>query len=225
MKKKVTLFLMLLILVSVCICPLTIFAEEGEETTEPLTGRFSMVVNDEITTNVFSVELKIDENPGFISLRAEISYDENVLELINVEDSGLLKIWSPRDDKSSPYVFGWIDALTTENNVSTGKIAVFRFRVKNGAEPQNTDISIKSLECNSADGIKFIDVNFEPVGKTVKITEEALRWNFSIYGLDTTASIICCIVALVVVVGIVIAAILIVKKRRSGNTEKDTEKK
>ena len=77
------------------------------------------------------VYVSIENNPGIVSLRNSISYDSSAIELIKVENTGLLNgFTTPYSVISSPYTLRWADSLATENNTANGNIIKLTFSLK-----------------------------------------------------------------------------------------------
>ena len=106
------------------------------------------------TGDLFTIDLGIENNPGIVSLRLSIEFDENNLELIETASSFLLNGWtSPSSDKSSPYILRWTDSLAQTDNASNGIIGTLTFKAKN--KLGNTFISVSPIEARNNTGIKI----------------------------------------------------------------------
>ncbi|MBR5815893.1 MAG: hypothetical protein IKY38_00555, partial [Anaerotignum sp.] len=75
------------------------------------------------------VTISMENNPGIITACMELAYDSDKLELLRVEDSGLLDdfIGSNRLDVN-PYALRWENSMSTVNNTEEGVIATLTFR-------------------------------------------------------------------------------------------------
>ncbi|MBP5311516.1 MAG: beta-N-acetylglucosaminidase domain-containing protein, partial [Clostridia bacterium] len=94
-------------------------------------------------------------NPGVITFRPRVYYDENALELVDVEDTGLLEGFTPpAPNKTSPYILRWADSLANEDNTSNGRIAALTFKIKDGALPGSYEITVELIEARNAAGKK-----------------------------------------------------------------------
>ena len=103
------------------------------------------------------VYVSIENNPGIISLRNTIIYDESVFELTKVEDTGLLKGYTaPYSVIASPYTLRWADSLATVNNASDGNIVKLTFNIKETADSGIYYITVDPIEARNVDGTKII---------------------------------------------------------------------
>lgn len=106
-------------------------------------------------SDTVTMEISIKNNPGLISLRFRVVYDENVLHLTEVKDKGLLKGWTtPSPTVSSPYTLRWADSLATVNNTANGAVATLTFKVKDAAAFAKTTVTVEHIESRQFDGTK-----------------------------------------------------------------------
>ncbi|MBP5312565.1 MAG: hypothetical protein J6112_07020 [Clostridia bacterium] len=104
----------------------------------------------------FDVYLSILNNPGILSNRVTLEYNEAVLELVSVSDLGVLNGWTaPSPNKNSPYILRWADSLAEENNYSNGAIAKITFKVKENADPGVYYFGVNHVESRNVDGSKI----------------------------------------------------------------------
>jgi len=115
------------------------------------------------------VYISIKNNPGIISLRNSISYDTTALELVGVENLGLLNGYTnPSATISSPYILRWADSLALENNTSDGEFVKLTFKIKENTEVGDYEISVNPIESRNFNGEK---ITFESVTTTIKVIE------------------------------------------------------
>ncbi|MBP5311970.1 MAG: DUF4091 domain-containing protein [Clostridia bacterium] len=96
--------------------------------------------------------VSIKNNPGIISLRNQISYDEEDLVLKKVENLGLLNGWTvPAANVKSPYILRWADSLAAENNDSNGDIVKLTFEALN---PGSFTVTLSHIEARNVLGKK-----------------------------------------------------------------------
>lgn len=115
----------------------------------------------------FTLDVAIANNPGIISLRYKVSYDETALELVGVEDNGLLKgFTTPSPTVSSPYTLRWADSLATVNNTKNGAVVTLKFKALK--EIASTTVSIEHSEARNCNGqkVSFVNENAEVTIKT-----------------------------------------------------------
>ena len=122
-------------------------------------------IGDEVEIN-----LNVNNNPGITALSLRISYSEEDIELISVNDAGLFENnISNGIIGSNPFVISWF-ANNSTNNSNSGTLAVLKFRLKDGA--QNSVIAVDYDEDNvftsDFDNVFFntINANVEIIGNT-----------------------------------------------------------
>ena len=135
------------------------------------TTSFAVTVNEAVTSggkyqisdaegtagSTVEVYLSIEDNPGIISLRNTISYDTSALELIEVEDIGLLIGYTiPSATITSPYTLRWVDSLAAFDTTANGRIAKFTFKIKENAEIGEYGISVTHVEARNSNGTKVV---------------------------------------------------------------------
>ena len=79
------------------------------------------------------VPLTLVNNPGIISAKVDISFDTDRLELVEVEDAGLLEDPVFGNALTSPYTLTWENGQRAENITGDGLLATLVFRVKDSA--------------------------------------------------------------------------------------------
>lgn len=105
--------------------------------------------------DVVTMEISIKNNPGLISLRLQVVYDETVLKLVEVKDNGLLNGWTqPAPTVKSPYILRWADPIAPSNNTANGVVAKLTFKVKDGAAFDRTKVTVEHIESRQFDGTK-----------------------------------------------------------------------
>ena len=133
--KRVFSWILLTVLVLAMISPAAYAAgEEG-----------SFIASDTIgmAGEIVEVTISIENNPGIISAALEISYDDNLVQLVNVEDAKLLNKPTFADSfEKNPYYVGWNDALATDNNDGNGVLVTLSFEIREDAISGTTPIAI-----------------------------------------------------------------------------------
>lgn len=103
----------------------------------------------------FTVAIRTQRNSGIMSLKLNVAYDSNVLELVNaVEQDFAGASFSPLS--TAPFVVNWFDALHP-NNTTNGVVALLTFRVKADALAGTTEITL------SYDAADVFDKNYQDV--------------------------------------------------------------
>ncbi len=116
--------------------------EEPPETPAPtpvlvLSGA-SALTGEEVT-----LTLALKNNPGLISLLAELHYDRSRLRLLSAEDAGLLPNANFSDrPEADPFILYWEDATAAENHREEGVLVTLRFLVLPEAEAGEAEVSL-----------------------------------------------------------------------------------
>ncbi len=175
MKKKIFSIIMCVLMV-MCLIPSMAFAD-GEKNDETNTPE-AVVSGSEVTTQAgkeFTVDLKLDKNTtGLALLKVEVEYDRDKFELKSVAngevfDSDEFADLDPEFATDTDSAVLLWDAKTSKVNVTgTGTLATITFRVKNGVEAKNYEISFTCSE-NGAEAYYF-DENENKKIKEVKVT-------------------------------------------------------
>lgn len=122
-----------------------------------------------VAGSTVEVYVSVANNPGIISLRNTITYDTSALELIAVQDCGLLAGYTtPSATITSPYTLRWADSLATANNTKNGQLVKITFRIKDGIEVGIYNISVSPVEARNVDGTK---VTFSGASATVNVID------------------------------------------------------
>lgn len=119
--------------------------------------------------DIIDINVKLSDNPGFVSANIYVNYDESVLSLENVTDGKILTGAAHSDNYSSPYGLCWMNDLATENIKANGVLVTLTFKVK---ESNKTDTSI-AIEQDIVD-YKLDNVIFEVSGGKIKLNSEDL---------------------------------------------------
>ena len=145
--------------------------------------------------NEVMIVIELSNNPGLHSVTMELDYEEG-LELIKVEDAGLLKgFQSELDYDISPYVLAWEDSFTEAPNTNNGEIVRLTFRVSDDATEGSYDVNLQVREAyripydEEDEFLYFVDVGFQAVSGTITVINE-LRGDMNRDGLITDADAI-----------------------------------
>lgn len=95
----------------------------------------------------FNVSLNMDVNPGIVSLKLKVLFDESVLKLVSCNSTDLLSgyISNPVDEETSEHIFEW----SVQNNVGsdkTGTIVEMAFIVLEKNDTVKTEIKLEVVE-------------------------------------------------------------------------------
>lgn len=117
----------------------------------------------------FSLVVSLKNNPGIISLRFEVEYDEKLLRLDSVEDLGLLEgYFPPAPETKSPYVLRW-SVSTATNSTASGELVKLNFTAI-ANDTATTKVKINHLEANQSTGAASAKkITFANSEATIKI--------------------------------------------------------
>ncbi|MGN0443691.1 MAG: cohesin domain-containing protein [Acutalibacteraceae bacterium] len=110
-----------------------------------------------LTGKSVTVYVSIASNPGIISLRNTVSYDESVMELTSVSNLRLLNGYTtPSASVSSPYTLRWADSLATVNNTENGRIVALTFSINEDAPVGDYNVTVDHVEARDCGGNKVL---------------------------------------------------------------------
>lgn len=114
------------------------------------------------------LSLSIADNPGLCALRIFVTYDSNVLTLENAEFTSLFGGGGVEVNTAiNPFILLW--NLGTSDFKDNGKLAVLRFKVKDGAAGGSTAVTLSS-EDGDAFNVNFVDVGLSLKSGSVTVT-------------------------------------------------------
>ena len=90
----------------------------------------------------FTVDLLVNNNPGFIAVTASVSYDDTVLKLTSADNGEIFdSIFMPSQYLTvNPYKIIWMEATASENIKTNGVLAKYTFEVLDSAALGETEI-------------------------------------------------------------------------------------
>ena len=80
------------------------------------------------------VTISLTDNPGIASMMLDMTFDTDVLTLVEVNDAGVLGDTSHKPEKVNPYTLAWVNDEATEDFTVTGTIVTLVFKVADDAE-------------------------------------------------------------------------------------------
>ncbi|MBR5295973.1 MAG: leucine-rich repeat protein, partial [Clostridia bacterium] len=110
--------------------------------------------------------LSVKNNPGIVSLKVDVGYDANVLELVSIK-GGILSGTSFGPTTSNPIAVNWFDTLNPDNT-SNGTLATITFKIKEGTSAGKTAVTLSYDEENVYD-FYFENVYFDVANGAVEI--------------------------------------------------------
>ena len=149
MKKTISAVLAILL---VCSCMISMTSTALAAANEP-SYSVSFDKTEAHRGDTIKMSINIANNPGLITLRLRIVYDESAVTLVSVENKALLNGWTtPAPTIKSPYILRWADSLAYENNNANGTVAVVTFKINDDAAFANTPITIEHIQSLQQDG-------------------------------------------------------------------------
>ena len=119
----------------------------------------------------FTVAVRIQNNPGIVSARLEIYYDQTQLELVSYQEQDFSELsYSPATTR--PFVVNWCDTIN-QNNTTDGVFVLLTFKAKEDALIGETAISI-NYDAEDLYDYDFENVIFNTVSGTVTIPSHTL---------------------------------------------------
>ena len=124
-----------------------------------------------------TIPVSITKNPGIVSMKMTISYDESVLELIEATAGDFVVDEQENVTVSSPsfgpigggiFTINWVDALATENVTKTGVIANLTFKVKEDAAEGDYNVFITFNENDIFDK-DYVNMPFNGTEGTITV--------------------------------------------------------
>ncbi len=92
--------------------------------------------------DTFTVDVSIKNNSGIIGLRTYVGYDSDVLELVSATAGEDFSDTSFGPTNKNPFSILWDDSLASSNNTTNGVVATLTFKVKEGVEACETEITL-----------------------------------------------------------------------------------
>lgn len=140
---------------------------QPEDSISSTTPVISMTNEKAVTGQQFKVTVSLKNNPGVAHAKLNVSYDRSKLQLVSVEDAGLLSNFTGADVTDYPYTMTWGDPENPADVTADGAIAVLTFNViADGACETDITIAYARREVYNANG-EYVE--FVPVRNTVDV--------------------------------------------------------
>ena len=106
------------------------------------------------------VTISLENNPGFINMTLDVWYDDSVMTLVSVEDTGALNGPMHSDNLSlCPYRLAWNDDTAANNMTANGAVVTLTFAVREGAANGSYPVTVSYEDIGDA----IYDVDLSPV--------------------------------------------------------------
>lgn len=172
------------ILLSICLM-MTMLIFSAPAAKAAGSGKLGLSV-DKATANpgdTITVTISIKENPGLTTIAVYAKYDTSAFEFVSKSVGSLLAENTAVQDTAGSVGFDLGDDMATTNVTSTGTIATFVLKVKEGIYNGNYSISINSVEAYDKD---IASVSFDKPSLTVAVNGGAC--NHSLVKTDAVAA-------------------------------------
>lgn len=93
--------------------------------------------------NTVTLAVSLQNNPGIVSLSMNVKFDENVMKLVKVEDTGLLSGGEHKAELSNPYRLNWANDTLSTDILENGRIAELTFEISEDAQKGAYPISLE----------------------------------------------------------------------------------
>ena len=105
-----------------------------------------------------AVNISIANNPGIVSMTLHVNFDSRV-ELVSVQDTGLLPGKVHSTVMLNPYTLAWENDSATQNYTGNGTLVTLTFNVPENLEEGDYAVSVSY----DSEGYEIYDFNAEPV--------------------------------------------------------------
>ena len=180
---KLILMTMLCMILCIAAMPLSVSAVDNTETaadpslfgttaaSKPGSAAVSVGSASGKTGDTVTVNVDLTQNPGVIAMTLDVNYDEKQLELVSVNNSGVLSGFNSSSEYGgSSYRLNWEDGLSSTDNDKTGTVATLTFKLKEDCDKANVSVSGKGYNANvdtvSVSGGKGTVTNTTPTTTT-----------------------------------------------------------
>ena len=134
---------------------------QNEPVSTPVPSDAPQIVVESKTTSVGStvaVNISIANNPGIVSMTLHVNFDSR-LELVSVQDTGLLPGKVHSTVMLNPYTLAWENDSATQNYTVNGTLVTLTFNVPENLEEGDYAVSVSY----DSEGYEIYDFNAEPV--------------------------------------------------------------
>ena len=143
MKKLLSVLLSAMLLLALAACGKQPATTVTSSELAPVAGVDPTVSIDDATAAVgetFTVAVRVEKNPGIISMKLALQYDNTRLELVETARQDFAGVTYGPTEKV-PFIFNWIDAIHPDNTTN-GVLTTLTFRVKEGAPTGATPLTL-----------------------------------------------------------------------------------
>ncbi|MCL1810034.1 MAG: S-layer homology domain-containing protein, partial [Clostridiales bacterium] len=105
---------------------------------------------------IVKLPISIENNPGIVTMRLFVEYDDAVLKLVEVNDAGALGTQIHSNNIKSPYILFWENGLGGKDIQTSGEIATLSFEV---LAKGTSDVTVSY----NGEGMDIFNIGFERV--------------------------------------------------------------
>ena len=144
MRKILSLLFVAVFALSLMMCgaPASVSAQTVSTQASAMDEMPLFVVDEQVVLpgETFIVPVRIENNPGLVSLKLSLQYDDTVLELVSAEEQDFSTV-SYGPTEKVPFVINWLDTIHPDNTTN-GVITNLTFRVKESVSAVSTLLQI-----------------------------------------------------------------------------------
>ena len=149
--KLISIVIAVVVIVSTFAVSIVNALEEGTIEISKPTGKVGETVD---------VTFAINNNPGLVGMALNVTFDDSVLQLITVNDGGVLGANAHKPELENPYTLSWSNDTMRTNITDNGTIVTLSFLIKETAQKGNSYEIKASYDYDNYD---IYDVDSNPV--------------------------------------------------------------
>ena len=149
--KLISIVIAVVVIVSTFAVSIVNALEEGTIEISKPTGKVGETVD---------VTFAINNNPGLVGMALNVTFDDSVLQLITVNDGGILGANAHKPELENPYTLSWSNDTMRTNITDNGTIVTLSFLIKETAQKGNSYEIKASYDYDNYD---IYDVDSNPV--------------------------------------------------------------
>lgn len=131
---------------------------------------FIVTSNEVLIGNTFSVEVRIENNPGITALQLNVDYNKDYIKLIDVEHCSLFSnVSTCSNEYSSPFKISWFSQCSQDEH-NNGTLVILTFSVSDKASIGDTQISL-SYDVDNVFNSDFVNKKFDVIDGVISIFE------------------------------------------------------
>ena len=127
--KLISIVIAVVVIVSTFAVSIVNALEEGTIEISKPTGKVGETVD---------VTFAINNNPGLVGMALNVTFDDSVLQLITVNDGGILGANAHKPELENPYTLSWSNDTMRTNITDNGTIVTLSFLIKETAQKGNS---------------------------------------------------------------------------------------